>query len=269
MKHLKHFNEKLNISTYIRSVNKFKELGHNKRATNMQNWVDIKRKEAKEKARLEEIRYWEDSISKYSKFGTYKFQISDASRNKTFDKIVDDFYGAVVFDRAMFSDIIADEIEYAKSNREKECSAWLSLFMVAIPKTKEEYDKYQSMPAIKSSMWRGGIFGLWLSFRITIIGDLISVTKFEIYADDGQEIRLNITDRSTAGKIKNLLAGIFKGTIDYDVKYPSTGLPNNLHDFIETVVCNQSGLTSDYGLNMDHFVDALKNTSANSLFKES
>lgn len=272
MKHLKKFNEELNLNTYKRAATKLSSMGHRKRSANMMNWVDIKQKEEDERKRLEEIEYWKKSISEYSKFGEFKFEISDIptqNRSSKFEPIVDNFYGSISFESDMFIDNAADEIEYAKSNPEKTSSMWFTLFMVAIPKTEDEYDKYQNIPSIKSAMWRGGIFGLWISFKILIEGDLISIPRFEIYADDGQESRLNISDRATAGKIRNLLLGIFKGTIDYPVKYQTEGYPTNLHDYIETIVCNKSGLTSEYGLNMDHFVEAIQKVSANSLFKES
>jgi hypothetical protein len=276
MKHLKKFNEELNINTYRRTVNKLKEIGHKKRSANMQSWVDIKQKEQEEKDRLLQIEKWKDSISKYSQFGKFKFEISDSTStrrpNARFEPIVDDFYTVVSFDIDMFGDSVQDTIEWSKNtvrNPSGVANLYLSLFVSAVPTTEEDYDKYQSIPAIKGSMWGGGIFGLWVSIKIEIQGDLISVSDFEVYTDDGQDTFLKITDRSTAGKIRNLLLGIFKGTIDYPVKYPTHGYPTNLHDFIETAVCNKSGLTSDYGLNMDHFVEAIQKVSANSLFKES
>lgn len=275
MRHLRKFNEELNINTYRRTVNKLKDIGHKKRSANMQSWVDIKQKEQEEKDRLLQIEKWKDSISKYSQFGKFKFEITDSTSTRKpearFEPVVDDFYSTISLESDMFNDNVEDAIEWSKNmvkNPGGSSSLYLSLFISAVPTTEEAYNKYQSIPPIKGSMWGGGIFGLWVSIKIEIDKDLISVTKFEIYTDDGQDTFLKIIDRATAGKIRNLLLAIFKGTIDYPVKYPMDGYPTNLHDFIETVVCNRSGLTSDYGLNMDHFVEAIQKTSANSLFKE-
>lgn len=276
MKHLKRFNEELNIYTYRKAAKKLAEIGHKKRSATMQSWIDIKQKELDEKTRLDEIEHWRDSVSRFSPFGKLKFEISlpSGSRSKPFEQIVDDFYGSFAFEPENFTDTVEYELKWKRDLPETDLKKndpltfWAQLFLVAIPTTRESYDKYQSIPAIKSSMWRGGIFGMWISFKIQIAGDLISIQKVEIWEDDGQEIRLKIADRATAGKIRSLLLGIFKGTIDYPVKYQYKEYPTNLHDLIETIVCNKSGLTSDYGLNMDHFVEAIQKISANSIFKE-
>lgn len=276
MRHLRKFNEELNINTYRKAANKLKEIGHKKRAANISDWMDVRVKEEEEKRRLMEIERWKDSISKYAQFGKFKFEINDSSsRSRTearFNPIVDEFYTNISLESDMFNESAEDAIAWSKNgvkNPSGKSSLYLSLFISAVPTTEEAYNKYQSIPPIKGSMWGGGIFGLWVSFKIEIDNDLISVTKFDIYTDDGQDTWLSISDRATAGKIKNLLLNMFKGTIDYPVRYPVDGYPTNLHDFIETLVCNKSGLTSDYGLNMDHFVEVIQKTSANSLFKES
>lgn len=273
MKHLKRFNEELNISTYRRAVKKLTDIGHKKRSADMQDWVDIKQKEVEERAKIDEFNHWKDFVTKFSPFGKLKFEIFDHSKTKSFEPIVDDFYGALIFEKDIFEDNVMYELDSIRKSptpdlEDKVNSFWFSFFMVAIPTTEESYNKYQGIPAIKSSMYRGGIFGLWVNFKIQIEGDDISVPNFEIYTDDGQDIRLNIADRSTAGKIKNLLLGIFKGKIDYPVKYTYKDYPTSMHDFVETIVCNKSGLTSDYGLNMDHFVEAIQRVNTNSLFKQ-
>lgn len=273
MKHLKRFNEELNIQTYRRAVDRLTDIGHRKRAAAIKDWVGVKQKEAEERAKADEFNHWKDFVTKFSPFGKLKFEITDGSKVKSFEPITDDFYGAIVFEKDNFEDVIEDTLSYqrdlSEENKNKVNNFWLSFFMVALPTTEESYNKYQSIPPIKESMYRGGIFGLWINFKVQIEGDEISVPTFDIYADDGQSTRLSIADRSTAGKIKNLLLGIFKGTIDYPVKYPVDGYPTNMHDFLETIVCNKSGLTSDYGLNMDHFVEAIQKVSANSLFRQS
>ena len=49
-------------------------------------------------------------------------------------------------------------------------------------------------------------------------------------------------DRASAGKLKNLIIDIFSGKSDY----PSNERGLNLHDQLETEICNQSALYRDW-----------------------
>lgn len=266
MKHLKKFNEELNIDTYRRAAHQLKDIGHSKRATNMQSWIDVKQREKEEKEELRQVKFWKESVETFSKFGKFKFRMSTIGRGQFPIQDVDDFYTSLVFEKEAFEDNLADNLYSAKNSNKFVFP--VSLYLTAIPKDLDSYVKYYNTPSIKSSMNRGSIMGIWITFYIKIEGDSISIDEINLYGDDGEEIILSIADRATAGKIRSLLLGIFKGTIDYPVKYPTEDSQDNLHDCIETVVCNKSGLTSDYGLNMDHFVEAINKVSANSLFNE-
>ena len=292
MKHLKRFNEELRTYTYKKAAKKLAEIGHVNRAKSMENYVK-KKEEERLKSEKESIDRWEKNVSEYSKFGKLKIDVFEKHETGRWmnGKMSGYFYPVLTFDRDSFEDSMYEYTRpnpkkvgnYTQSSEEKSFPqdfnevVSLSLGLVPVEDEKElslfpEYAKSKSntldkckkeMP--KSNFENGFYFASWITFSIAVKGDNISVSmnKIENYDDP---IIFRIADRKSAGIFRDLLIKIFNGNVNYPSSYTDI---KDLHENIETYVCNKSGLSSEYGLDMSHFVNAIKAININSLFKES
>ena len=285
MRHLKRFNEELKLSTYKRASEKLKKIGHSNRAKAFDDVIEKKKKEEEDKRAKEGIENWKNNVAEYSKFGEFKFKISPKGQNrregtnpqtghkfwvnqKGKSLISDNFYLYLDFD----SDAFDDEIYQNKSSGSFDDSFDINFSMSVgiIPKTEDlikECKEKLTENKLDPDFGNGFFWSNWIGFRIKADGDNIKISDFYVDPyDESVTGYIDIADRRTAGLFRNLLIGIFSNKI----KYPSgrKDIPD-MYEYLESNLCNRSGLSSEYGLEMNHFVEALKRTSANSLFTES
>lgn len=280
MKHLKKFNE-LNISTYRKASKKAKEIGHNKRAKAFDDMVAKKEEEKRKRDEEDSFANWQRNVNEYSKYGKFKFNIdknlsysgvgkrvTQRGADKLENILIEDFYLWIDFDELSFY----DELDQYKNDGEFEGSftTQVQFAIGIIPTTKEAIEKCkETLKAnnLDNDFHNGFFWSNWITFGLTVDGDKITVAPMFIdNYDTSVTGYVSLADRRTAGLFRNLLIGIFNGSI----KYPSGRTDiSDMHDALEANVCNKSGLSSEYGLEMNHFVESLRKTSANSLFKES
>lgn len=160
----------------------------------------------------------------------------------------------------------------------------LNLSIALIPVSEESIKKLQKIGGETSGSRsvgeeldfnNGSYWSNWVTFEIKASGEKISVSTMDISNYDETQLGyVNIDDRKSAGLFKNLLIGIFSGNIKYPTGYPEGVTQgkwesiSDMYDLLETTICNTSHLSSEYGLDMNHFVDALRKTPTNLIFKE-
>jgi hypothetical protein len=273
MKHLRKFNEELKPRTYKKAASTLQGLGHHSRAKSLNDWASAKEEEQRKEELNKEIENWKHNVNEFAKFGKFKFNIfahkakswtpGSGSNFRTTEGtllISDDFYVCLNFDEYSLEDTI-DDIRSGSST--------ISISGGLIPTSEEAIIKYKEIFKVnkKDGDFANGFFwGFWLNFKISLDGDLISVTEADMNAfDSSVSGYVSLGDRRSAGAFKILLKNIFEGKINY----PSGRRDiTDMHDFLETNLCNQSGLSSDYGLSMDHFAEAIKKMNTQLLVRE-
>ena len=108
-------------------------------------------------------------------------------------------------------------------------------------------------------IWRG-----WI--KVILKESYCEVESFSTDSADNVNARIDITDRRTALKFKRLMFGIFsnKEYPDYVASYHET--EPSLYNAIEITLA-ESGISSDYGLEMSNIADCINKMSVNSLYK--
>ncbi len=267
MKHLKRFNEELNKYTYKSASTKLKALGHVRRSKNIDDFIIKKEEQEKIDTHEKGISSWKKNINNYSKYGKFRFNITKKSKDgqHILNILTDEFYVKINFEPSMFLDNLHEYKDNDGSfDIESNIDTNLSFSLCIIPVNEESLNnclnKFKENN-IGFDDFYGGFYTNWIYFPICTDGDKITIGSIDMDQDE-EYGRVTIADRNSAGRFKKLLFDIFKGS-----DYP-TGLGGTLHDQIESEVCNISGLSSEFGLDMDHFASAVNRTRTNHLFKE-
>lgn len=251
MKYLKKFNEELKSTTYKSAADKLK-YKHPVRASHLSDFSAIRLKEEedeKEKiAKEREYKEWEENIKKYSPFGTFRFNINTNS-GPVFEA---DFY--LLVSHWYDDEEISQDSEF-----------WLNLDFQLIPKDIETYERVKScgrwdwQDGYTFHIWRG-----WVNIKTREYD--CEVSSFSTDTADNFSGRIEISDRKTALKFKRLMVSIFT-TKDYPdfVGEQNKPYPSLYNKFEATLA--ESGISSDFGLEMNHIADCINKISVNSLYQ--
>jgi hypothetical protein len=261
MKYLKKFNEELKSSTYKSAADKLK-YNHSARSKELSDFGDVRLKEEQEEVkRIElekdrirkekEYKEWQDEIKRYSPFGLFTFKIKPDGESA----FEEDFYLMVThwYDEGHYGEI------------EQNTQTYLNLDFHLIPKDIETYNKVRSC---SNWDWQDGYrFHIWRGYiNITTKEYDCQVDGFVTDTADNFDGRIEIVDRKTALKFKRLMVGIFsnKQYPDYVASYHET-YPSLYNAFEATLA--ESGISSDFGLEMSHIADCINKISVNSLYE--
>lgn len=260
MKYLKKFNEELKSTTYKSAADqlKYKHPGKAKTLTEFgnvrlaQEQEEVKRIELERKRLQKETEYkeWQDDIKRYSPFGLFTITI------KPYDDedFTEDFYLKVThwYDEGHYGEIAPNTETY------------LNLDFFLVPKDMEGFDKLDKL----DWDWENGyIRHIWRGYvQVNLKEDYCNVESFSTDTADNVNAQIEITDRKTALKFKRLMASIFssKEYPDYVASYHET--QPSLYNAVEATLA-ESGISSDYGLEMSNIADCINKISVNSLYK--
>lgn len=253
MKYLKKFNEELKPSTYRSAARKLtKNYGHKDRADSLNQWANKREVDVN-------LEKWRENIEQMSKFGKFKLNIVK-NRNSLIEannRMTGEFYLDISFDGDSFMDSV-DEFK-------EEGAGSLPFFIGIIPVDKDILDKCESvMP--EPDMDNGFYWGMYLSLSFTLQNDTLTFTKYELGDyDPGVSGYITIADRSSAGRFKSLLKGIFT---DENLNYPSGRTDvSYMYEVIQNIVCIEAGLSSEYGFSVEQAGDFISKLSPNEMYK--
>jgi len=261
MKYLKKFNEELKSTTYKSAADKL-SYRHSARSKALSTFSDVRLKEEQEEEKRialenerikkeKEYKEWQDEIERYSPFGLFTFRISPDG-GTTFEE---DFYLMVThwYDEGHYGEI------------EQNNQAWLNFDFHLVPKDIETYNKVRTCADWD---WQDGFrFHIWRGYvNIKTKEYDCEVTYFSTDTADNFYGQIEIADRKTALKFKRLMVGIFsnKNYPDYVSSYHET-YPS-LYNAVEATLA-ESGISSDFGLEMSHIADVINKISVNSLYQ--
>ena len=261
MKYLKKFNEELKSSTYKSAADKL-NYRHTARSKALSDFSDVRLKEEQEEEKRialenerikkeKEYKEWQDEIKRYSPFGLFTFRISPDG-GPAFEE---DFYLMVThwYDEGHYGEI------------EQNNQTWLNFDFHLVPKDIETYNKVRSCADWD---WQDGYrFHIWRGYvNIKTKEYDCEVEGFSTDTADNFYGQIEIADRKTALKYKRLMVDIFsnKNYPDYVANYHET-YPS-LYNAVEATLA-QSGISSDFGLEMSHIADVVNKISVNSLYQ--
>jgi len=261
MKYLKKFNEELKSSTYTSAASKL-QYRHPVRSKELTDFSSIRLKEEQveeERLKLEteklrkdkQYKEWQDNIKRYSPFGLFTFRI-EPDNEPAFEE---DFYLQVThwYEEGHYGPI-------AQNNQ-----AWLNLDFFLIPKDIETYNKVRSCGDWD---WQNGYtFHIWRGYvNIKTKEYDCEVGSFSTDSADNFSGEIEMADRKTALNFKRLMVGIFsnKDYPDYVHEHHET-YPSLYNAFDATLA--ESGISSDFGLEMSHIADCVNKITVNSLYK--
>ena len=260
MKYLKKFNEELKSTTYKSAADKL-SYRHTARSKALSDFSDVRlKKEQEEEKRIalenerikkeKEYKEWQDEIKRYSPFGLFTFKIKP-DNEPAFEE---DFYLMVTH----WYDEGFHEVE-------QNSGTYLNFDFHLVPKDIETYNKVRSCAEWD---WQDGYrFHIWRGWvNITTREYDCVVESFVTDTADNFDGQIDIADRKTALKFKRLMSGIFsnKDYPDYVATYHET-YPS-LYNAVEATLA-QSGISSDFGLEMSHITDCINKISVNSLYQ--
>lgn len=218
-----------------------------KRSSALSEWGDKVEKK-------EEIIRWKSNVEEFKKFGTFKIQISDEDGNTL---TTEDFYLCISFDGLGF----ADNYECEKNNAEDKDNFKVSYSFPfeysIIPTSEEQISKLEEiLPSAEFS--NGSYWAGFLSFDIEIVNGKIEFTKTNHDPHDPSLTGVcKFADRRSAMMLKNLLKSILIG----DVKYPSSMTHiTDMHEYLESVVLAEVGMSGDYGFELKDLANYINKT---------
>jgi len=260
MKYLKKFNEELKSTTYKSAADKLR-YKHSARAKALDNFSNIRLKEEEEEAarialerekirKEKEYKEWQEEIKRYSPFGLFTFRIKPDNK----DAFEEDFYLMVTH----YYDKGHDEVQ-------QNSETWINFDFHLVPKDIETYEKvlncaeWDWQDGYRFHIWRG-----WVNIKTREYD--CEVNSFTTDTADNFAGRIEIADRKTALKFKRLLYSIFTSkeypdhVSDYHETHPS------LYNSVESELA-ESGISSDFGLEMSNIADCINKISVNSLYE--
>ena len=273
MKHLKRFNEELTPHKYKKAAKKLREIGHTKRASKLDDWAVIRQEQDDKKRAERALNRWKSSVGDVSKYGTFKWIYGKpimerkpgggSKISELLESVIDDFYILLYFNYEELDERLYDLNKWKEKKQiDSTYKTSVSIDIHLLPVKEESAKKMADSQRI--STWFGAMFAGWVSFELVFKNDSVDVTKMLVWDHDDGDGVCFLHDRASAGKLKNLIIDIFSGKSDY----PSQERGLTLHDQLETDICNQSGLSSDFGLDMEQFLNVAKATNPNTLFRE-
>jgi len=247
MKYLKKFNEELKSSTYLNASRKLKKMGHVDRSNQLKDW-GIKREME------ESMEKWRENVDTFSRFGEFKFKITNPETGET---LVDNFYLILTFDEMVFSESI-DEFPF---------------FVSIIPKNEETIKKCEEfMPA--AEFGNGFYWAMFSSISFDIVQKEVKFKSVNLFNyDESLSGDVNLADRASAGRFKNLISKIFSNS---EFNYPNgyTDAESMYEVLVRSIMHDQN--FSDYTtlidgkitvFELDSVSEWLKTFSANKLYK--
>lgn len=247
MKHLKRFNEELNRETYLNAAKKLKDLGHNNRASNIQNW-------SKEKSNREYFNKWETLCEKYSKYGG----INIGFKNGDISYLgCQKYYLCLKID----DENIIQNIETSKSKNSSDFEFQIALLGGLIPADKTTAD---TILEHVHNMYGSGVFnGLYICVNYKVENDRLSFSGLSITGTNKSIGTPYLEDRSSSFNFKKILKSCFNENSDY----PNFNKKSSIHDDLFRILCQQLELTVDYNFTMERVVNDIQSYSTNLLYK--
>lgn len=244
MKHLKYINE-LRTSTYRNAATGLRELGHTRRATELDDWsyeVELDR----ERAHLSKLR------ELYEPFGEFDVSING--------DIITGLLQVVPM-----VDFFIDFYDEFKNGSSNNLELFFELWFIPNP------DEIEGCKDAYDDVMYNGVIPLY-NFTYVISKDpgserayVDKTHKNDNYNawDSWPEIPdINFTDRRSAVQFKNILKGIFSG----NMFYPYDGSDKDTHDVLNEKIFNRLGLRNDFGLSIQDFITPTQQHSVNSLY---
>lgn len=260
MKWLRKFNEELKSDTYKSAAALLKHR-HPVRANSLIKFGEVREEEEKEIAnqekRSKEYKEWQDDIKRYSPFGIFTFKVKPKSDEgeEEYPEFTQDFYLKVTH----WYDEGFDDAPTQNS------SFWLHLSYYLIPIDMEGYEKmakyhWEWQDGFTFHIWRGYI-NLSLKEYDCEVDSFVTDTSDSFWGD------IDISDRKTALKFKRLMVSIFnsKEYPDFVSNYHET--KDSLYNDIEGTLA-ESGISSDFGLQMKDIADKINKMSVNTFYRE-
>ena len=244
MKHLKHINE-LRVQTYRNAANGLRKFGHHKRADDLELYSD-EVQESRTKEMLKKFR------EIYSKFGEIEISV---------DHEIFKGYLVLVPIIGFFTDYY-DEFRDHSSEIEFYIETWF------IPLEEDDDRLYDLLG--DSEVLIDGLLPLKnFTFKIVKNAESAKVGSTELtnhhswedYAT--REIPISFTNRKSAMLYKKTLKNLFTG----DFYYPLNGTDQDIFDYINGKIFNNTGLRNDFGLTIDKLAVAVQKYSINKLYE--
>ena len=241
MKYIKHY-EELKSTTYKKVADRLKRK-HPERSKRLNDWS---KEVENEEDIVKGLKEYDDSVSKYSKFGKFTFLMNNEPM---------EFYLCIAFYRDYFTD----------GDLEPGTTTSLIFEFLFIPVDLEEFKKIQSLDteeSYKNKFYRPG-GKIILSFNITDdFFKMDNIPELRLTTDDNYEADIKLSDRSSALRLKRLIRSFFTSReypSFYDSKYPS------MYSDIDSAL-SETGLSSEHGLTMDDFIKMIDNLSINQMY---
>jgi hypothetical protein len=243
MKYLKKFNEELKPQTYKNASRKLTKMGHTDRAKKLSDWADKREGD-------ENLVRWGKNIEEFSKFGKFSIKVTNPETNESF---VGDFY----------LDIIFDELGFIESVGDSDVGIWFHIGAIPVDESVMENCK-RVMP--EPDFYNGfyWIFAMGINYEIK--DNKVELVKFYLDAyDDSLTGEVSLSDRGSAGKLRNLLIKMFS---DSSFEYPSGYTDaNTIYEVFERSILSESGFSSDYGFTLEEVANYMRTISPNTMYK--
>lgn len=243
MKYLRRFNEELKTQTYRNAARKLTKMGHDGRAKELSNWAD-------KREGIENVEKWKKNIEEFSPFGKYNIKIGNPETGESF---VGEFY----------LDVIFDELAFAESIDDTGSGLWFHIGAIPVDESViEKCEEIMPDPDLYNGFY--WMFGMGVNYQIK--NNKVELTSFYLESyDDSLTGEVSITDRGSAGRLRNLIIKMFS---DPSFKYPS-GYTNadTIYEVFERSILSESGFSSDYGFTLEEVADYMRTISPNTMYK--
>ena len=253
MKYIKLFNEELKSDTYFSAAKRLKSR-HPGRSKKLDDHGDeIRRKEEEEEKRKseEELREkWLKNIEKYSPFGIidYKFEPSGEE------------YGGII---ECYPIITFYNDGFLGNNFDFDETVTLQLDVILIPANEEALEHMEGIEDHIDDFYNKYMISFSRVYiSIDLYNDSFGNLEFNIYETDDFYGSIEIADRKSAVRFKNILKSIF-----INKTYPDFSKFDSVYSRIQASLA-ETGISSDFGLASNDIYKLINNLSVNDLYKE-
>ena len=245
MKHIRKFNE-LNAETYSSAADKLRKLGRDTYGRDYWKTDNEFKDRSAKLSDMADYRRWEKSLLENNKLGKTRLKIE----NRKGEMFEADFNLFFFCNGDSFLDSFEDSIE-------SEGTIEIPFEVSAYPADKESLNICKDKFGDIDNIYGPDIMWLYLVFKIE--GERLVFDEYKIDNTDNGVVKV---DRVLAGKIRSSLLNIFTEGNDYPSGYNNI---DTAYEAVERYIIAESGLSSEYGLSMDHIKDAISSVSANKI----
>jgi hypothetical protein len=255
MKHLKRFNEELNSSTYMRASRKLQKIVKDDprlaRSINAAERADKLKSHAGDMEMRESIDKWKRKVDKYSKFGTFRFDLYSPGSEDSYRGGNVEFYLEICPE---FTDLQEFWDEEEQDNRTISIRFSVGLIPTSEDDIKGISDNFEDL-----DFYNGFFWGFWFSVDYTVVNCKTSFSKIQLDSYDDSVAEIQISGMKTRQQLKKIFMDIFEQNSDLN---KSSTDNSNLYELVETEVIQGLELYSDYGIDQDRIVTDLRKIPA-------